>query len=53
MSPYLVLLKPRVIWLLVLASAVGYVYATPAVDLQKLLWLLTAAALSTGGSAAF
>ncbi|MCU7786753.1 heme o synthase [Pyrobaculum sp. 3827-6] len=53
MSPYLILLKPRVIWLLVLASAAGYVYATPAVDLQKLLWLLVAAALSTGGSAAF
>lgn len=51
--PYLILLKPRVIWLLVLASVAGYVYATPAVDWEKLAWVIAAAALSTGGAAAF
>jgi len=50
---YLTLLKPRVIWLLILASAAGYVYAAGGVDWGKLSSLLLAALLATGGSAAF
>jgi len=53
MNPYIVLLKPRVIWLLILASAAGYVYAAPQIEWNKLASLLLAAALSIGGSAAF
>ncbi|MFN3803823.1 MAG: heme o synthase [Pyrobaculum sp.] len=53
MLPYLVLLKPRVIWLLILASVAGYIYATPQIDPILLLSLLLVAFLSTGGSAAF
>jgi len=52
-NPYIVLLKPRVIWLLILASAAGYVYAAPQIEWNKLASLLLAAALSTGGAAAF
>ncbi|WP_193323044.1 heme o synthase [Pyrobaculum calidifontis] len=53
MKAYLTLLKPRVIWLLILASAAGYVYAAGGVDWGKLSSLLLAALLATGGSAAF
>jgi len=53
MNPYIVLLKPRVIWLLILASVAGYVYATSEIDLRKVVSLLFVAVLSTGGSAAF
>jgi protoheme IX farnesyltransferase len=53
MNPYIVLLKPRVIWLLILASAAGYVYAAPQIEWNKLASLLLAAALSIGGAAAF
>ncbi len=53
MNPYIVLLKPRVIWLLILASAAGYIYAAPQIEWNKLASLLLAAALSIGGSAAF
>ncbi|MFZ8838482.1 MAG: heme o synthase [Pyrobaculum sp.] len=53
MNPYIVLLKPRVIWLLILASAAGYVYTAPQIEWNKLASLLLAAALSTGGAAAF
>ncbi|MEM1887182.1 MAG: heme o synthase [Pyrobaculum sp.] len=53
MSPYIVLLKPRVIWLLVLAALAGYIYASPTIDLVHLLYLTLVAFLSTGGSAAF
>jgi protoheme IX farnesyltransferase len=52
-NPYIVLLKPRVIWLLILASAAGYIYAAPQIEWNKLASLLLAAALSTGGAAAF
>jgi protoheme IX farnesyltransferase len=52
-NPYIVLLKPRVIWLLILASAAGYVYTAPQIEWNKLASLLLAAALSTGGAAAF
>ena len=50
---YLTLLKPRVIWLLILASAAGYVYAAGGVDWGKLSSLLLVALLATGGSATF
>lgn len=53
MNPYIVLLKPRVIWLLVLAAVAGYIYAAPTVDYTQLLALTVVALLSTGGSAAF
>jgi len=54
MRDYLILLKPRVIWLLVLASVAGYVYAAgrnpnPGV----LAALVLVGILSTGGAAAF
>jgi protoheme IX farnesyltransferase len=52
-NPYIVLLKPRVIWLLILASVAGYIYAAPQIEWNKLASLLLAAALSIGGSAAF
>ncbi|MEZ0319894.1 MAG: heme o synthase [Pyrobaculum sp.] len=53
MHPYLELLKPRVIWLLILASVAGYVYSARAVDFEKLALLVLVGLLSTGGSAAF
>ncbi len=53
MNPYIVLLKPRVIWLLILASVAGYIYAAPQIEWNKLASLLLAAALSIGGAAAF
>lgn len=53
MNPYIVLLKPRVIWLLILASIAGYMYSAATIDLGLLLALLVVAFLSTGGSAAF
>jgi len=52
-KPFLVLLKPRVIWLLVLASVAGYVYAAPVVDWVSLLALVVVGVLSSGGAAAF
>ncbi|WP_128621557.1 heme o synthase [Pyrobaculum aerophilum] len=52
MSPYISLLKPRVIWLLILASVAGYIYGGGGVD-SRLFSLLAVAFLSTGGSAAF
>ncbi|MEM1597451.1 MAG: heme o synthase [Pyrobaculum sp.] len=53
MNPYVTLLKPRVIWLLILASVAGYVYAADRVDLYKIASLVFVGLLSTGGSAAF
>ncbi len=53
MNPYIVLLKPGVIWLLILASAAGYIYAAPQIEWNKLASLLLAAALSIGGATAF
>ncbi len=53
MNPYIVLLKPRVIWLLILASAAGYICAAPQIEWNKLASLLLAAALSIGGATAF
>ncbi|ACB40728.1 heme o synthase [Pyrobaculum neutrophilum] len=53
MNPYIVLLKPRVIWLLILSSVVGYVYAAGTVDWGRLAALTAAATLAVGGSAAF
>ena len=53
MNPYIVLIKPRVIWLLILASVAGYLYAAPQIDWTKLGSLLPAATLSIAGSAAF
>jgi heme O synthase-like polyprenyltransferase len=53
MNPYIVLLKPRVIWLLILASAAGYIYAAPQIEWNKLASLLLVAALSIGRAAAF
>jgi len=50
---YLTLLKPRVIWLLILASVAGYIYAAGGVDWAKLSSLLLVSFLATGGSAAF
>ncbi|RFA98092.1 heme o synthase [Pyrobaculum aerophilum] len=52
MSPYISLLKPRVIWLLILASVAGYIYGGGGLD-SRLFSLLAVAFLSTGGSAAF
>ena len=52
MKSYLVLLKPRVIWLLILAAVAGYIYGGGGLD-QRLLWLLLVSFLSVGGSAAF
>jgi len=52
MSSYISLLKPRVIWLLILASVAGYIYGGGGVD-SRLFSLLAVAFLSTGGSAAF
>jgi len=53
MNPYIVLLKPRVIWLLILASAAGYIYAAPRIEWGEVGSLLLVAALSTGGASAF
>ncbi|ABL87488.1 protoheme IX farnesyltransferase [Pyrobaculum islandicum DSM 4184] len=53
MNPYIVLLKPRVIWLLILSSVVGYIYAAQTVDWSKLIALIAVATLAVGGSAAF
>ncbi len=51
---YVILMKPKVIWLLILASAVGYVYAaTPRVSWTTLVELVAVGLLATGGSAAF
>ena len=51
---YLILMKPKVIWLLILASAVGYVYAAmPHISWTTLVELILVGLLSTGGSAAF
>ncbi len=47
------MLKPRVIWLLILASAAGYICAAPQIEWNKLASLLLAAALSIGGATAF
>ncbi len=53
MNPYVILLKPRVIWLLILSAVAGYIYSAPSVNLHTLAALLVVAFLSTGGSAAF
>lgn len=51
---YLILLKPKVIWLLILSSIMGYVYAAlPEISWPRLLELAAVGLLSTGGSAAF
>ncbi|MFB6470384.1 MAG: heme o synthase [Vulcanisaeta sp. AZ3] len=51
---YLLLMKPRVIWLLVLAAIAGYVFAAaPRISIVKVIELTIVGLLSTGGSAAF
>ncbi|MFP3267576.1 MAG: heme o synthase [Thermoproteus sp.] len=51
---YIVLLKPRVIWLLILSSLIGYaVAASPNISWAKMAELAAVGLLSTGGSAAF
>ncbi|MEL9990250.1 MAG: heme o synthase [Thermoproteus sp.] len=51
---YLILLKPKVIWLLILSSVVGYLYAAmPDISWRAVLELIVVGLLSTGGSAAF
>ena len=51
---YILLMKPRVIWLLVMASVAGYVVASRGdVDVWRLAALLAIGILSTGGAAAF
>ncbi|MFP3074422.1 MAG: heme o synthase [Caldivirga sp.] len=53
MNDYLRLMKPHVIWLLVLSAIVGYIAAAPSINLVKLVELTVVGFLSTGGSAAF
>ncbi|MFP3237966.1 MAG: heme o synthase [Caldivirga sp.] len=53
MNDYLKLMKPHVIWLLVLSAIVGYIAAAPSINLVKLVELTVVGFLSTGGSAAF
>ncbi|MFP3303649.1 MAG: heme o synthase [Caldivirga sp.] len=53
MNDYLKLMKPHVIWLLVLSAVVGYIAAAPSINLVKLVELTVVGFLSTGGSAAF
>ncbi|BDR92009.1 heme o synthase [Vulcanisaeta souniana] len=51
---YVVLMKPRVIWLLVLAAVAGYIFATaPRVNATRAVELALVGFLSTGGSAVF
>ncbi|MGC9118467.1 MAG: heme o synthase [Thermoproteus sp.] len=51
---YLVLMKPKVIWLLILSSLIGYVVAaSPNISWAKIAELAVVGLLSTGGSAAF
>jgi len=51
---YIVLMKPRVIWLLILSSLIGYaVAASPNISWTKMAELAVVGLLSTGGSAAF
>jgi len=51
---YIVLMKPRVIWLLILSSLIGYaVAASPNISWTKMAELAAVGLLSTGGSAAF
>lgn len=51
---YFILIKPKVIWLLILASAVGYAYAAmPQISWATLAELVIVGLLATGGSAAF
>jgi len=52
-NDYLRLMKPHVIWLLVLSAIVGYITAAPSINLVKLVELTVVGFLSTGGSAAF
>jgi len=52
-NDYLKLMKPHVIWLLVLSAIVGYIAAAPSINLVKLVELTVVGFLSTGGSAAF
>jgi len=52
-NDYLRLMKPHVIWLLVLSAIVGYIAAAPSINLVKLVELTVVGFLSTGGSAAF
>ncbi|MFP3196087.1 MAG: heme o synthase, partial [Caldivirga sp.] len=52
-NDYLRLMKPHVIWLLVFSAIVGYIAATPSINLVKLVELTVVGFLSTGGSAAF
>ncbi len=51
---YVVLMKPRVIWLLVLAAVAGYIFAAaPRIDAIRVIELTLIGFLSTGGSAVF
>lgn len=54
LKDYLALIKPKVIWLLVLSAVAGYVIASSgSVNPIKLIELILVGLLSTGGAAAF
>ncbi len=51
---YILLMKPRVIWLLVLAAVAGYIFALPPkLNIITIIELTFVGLLSTGGSAVF
>jgi len=51
---YILLMKPRVIWLLVLAAIAGYIFAAaPRLSITYIVELTIVGLLSTGGSAVF
>jgi len=51
---YIVLMKPRVIWLLILAAIAGYIFAAaPSINAIYVIELALIGLLSTGGSAVF
>ena len=47
------MLKPKIIWLIVLSSVAAYVYAADSVDPWRLAWLVIGGTLVSGGAAAF
>ncbi|WP_069806738.1 heme o synthase [Vulcanisaeta thermophila] len=54
LKDYVALMKPRVIWLLVLAAVAGYIFAAaPRINPVIIAELIIVGLLSTGGSAAF
>ncbi|MGC9152383.1 MAG: heme o synthase [Vulcanisaeta sp.] len=51
---YILLMKPRVIWLLILAAVAGYIFALPPkLNIITIIELTLVGLLSTGGSAVF